>query len=319
MPGMHGSKTANFAIQECDLIISVGARFDDRVTGHVARFAPNATIIHMDIDPAAIAKIIKVDIPIVGDAKSVLKALNKEVASRKSDSWNQQIDIWKGEKLFTYVSSDQEIKPQSVIEALYKETKGEAIIATEVGQNQMWAAQFFKYNKPRTLLTSGGLGTMGFGMPAAMGAALAYPDKIVVDVAGDGSIQMNIQELATLAINKIPVKILILNNGYLGMVRQWQQLFYDRRYSSTCLRGGSLCQECVGDKCQKRYVPDFVMLAQSYGVAAFRAQKPSEMLTVLRDGLAIHGPALMEFIVTEEENVFPMVPAGKPINEILEG
>ncbi|MBD3344828.1 MAG: biosynthetic-type acetolactate synthase large subunit [Chitinivibrionales bacterium] len=321
MPGMHGSKAANYALQQTDLIISVGARFDDRVTGMVDKFAPNARIIHMDIDPAAISKIIKVDIPVVGDAKNILAALNKLVAARKPDEWNKQIEKWKGKRMFSYTSSKAEIKPQAVIEAVYKETKGNAIITTEVGQNQMWAAQFYKFNKPRTLVTSGGLGTMGFGMPAAMGAAMANPGVPVIDIAGDGSIQMNIQELATISLNDIPVKIVILNNGYLGMVRQWQELFFDKRYSSTCLRKGSgRCKKCVGpQKCKLAYIPDFIALAESYDVPAFRAEKPEEMIPVLRKGMKIKGPALMEFVVSEEENVFPMVPAGKPIDHILEG
>ena len=320
MPGMHGAKAANFALQECDLIISIGARFDDRVTGYVAKFAPNASIIHMDVDPAAISKIIKVDIPVVGDAKNILVSLNKLVKPRIPDSWNEQVEKWKGERLFTYTSSLTEIKPQAVIERLYQHTEGKAIIATEVGQNQMWAAQYYLFNTPRTWISSGGLGTMGFGMPAAMGAAMTNPGVPVIDIAGDGSIQMNIQELATLSINKIPVKILILNNSYLGMVRQWQDLFYNRRYSSTCLRGGFICQECVGtEKCKNKYVPDFIALAGSYDIPAFRAERADQIEVVLREGLAVEGPALMEFIVTPEENVFPMVPAGKPIDDILEG
>lgn len=320
MPGMHGAKTANFALQECDLIVSIGARFDDRVTGYVAKFAPEASIIHLDIDPAAISKIIKVDIPVVGDAKNILIELNKIVKPRAFDAWNEKVLKWKGNKLFTYKHSAHQIKPQAVIEAVYKETSGKAIIATEVGQHQMWTAQYFVFEEPRTLLTSGGLGTMGYGLPAAMGAAVANPGVPVFDIAGDGSIQMNIQELATLSINNIPVKIVILNNSYLGMVRQWQELFHKKRYSSTCLRGGVLCEECVGtDKCKRKYVPDFVALAESYNIAAFRAEKPEQISEVLKKGLAVQGPALMEFIVTPEENVFPMVPAGKPLDEIMEG
>lgn len=320
MPGMHGAKAANYALQECDLIVSIGARFDDRVTGYVAKFAPNASIIHIDIDASAISKIIRVDIPIVGDAKRILTALNEIVTPRVSDAWNTQVDKWKGERLFSYTGSDEEIKPQAVIEAVYNETKGEAVITTEVGQHQMWTAQYFTFNKPRTLLTSGGLGTMGFGLPAAMGAAFGDSNKPVIVIAGDGSVQMNIQELATLSLNNIPVKIVILNNSYLGMVRQWQELFYNKRYSSTCLRGGLRCKSCPGpDKCQKKYVPDFVALAKSYEIAAFRAEKVADVLPVLRQGLAVEGPALMEFIVSAEENVFPMVPAGKPLDEILEG
>ena len=320
MPGMHGSKTANFALQECDLLISIGARFDDRVTGYVAKFAPKASIIHMDIDPAAISKIIKVDIPVVGDAKNILTSLVPLVKERQTDAWNKQINDWRGDSLFSYPESTSEIKPQSVITALYRITGGDAVIATEVGQHQMWTAQYYLFSQPRRLLTSGGLGTMGFGMPAAMGAAMTGTDKPVIDIAGDGSIQMNIQELATLSLNRIPVKIVILNNEYLGMVRQWQELFYNKRYSSTCLRGGSLCEECAGPgECRKAYVPDFVALAESYAIPAFRATRPEEVEETLRKGLAVDGPALMEFIVTKEENVFPMVPAGKPIDEILEG
>lgn len=320
MPGMHGAKAANYAIQECDLIVSIGARFDDRVTGFVAKFAPNATIVHIDIDAAAISKIIKVDIPIVGDAKRVLTALNKIVKPRAADAWNEKVNQWKGARLFTYSKSDLEIKPQAVIEAIYNETHGDAIITTEVGQHQMWTAQYFIFSKPRTLLTSGGLGTMGFGLPAAMGAAFAKSGKPVIVVAGDGSVQMNIQELATLSVNNIPVKIVILNNSYLGMVRQWQELFYNKRYSSTCLRGGILCKDCPGpEKCNRKYIPDFVALAKSYSIEAFRAEKPEDILPVLRQGLAVDGPALMEFIVSTEENVFPMVPTGKPLDEIMEG
>ncbi|NLE02397.1 MAG: biosynthetic-type acetolactate synthase large subunit [Fibrobacter sp.] len=320
MPGMHGAKAANFAIQECDLIISIGARFDDRVTGYVAEFAPEADIIHMDIDPAAISKIIKVDIPVVGDAKKILVELNKIIRPRVPDQWNEKVMRWKGKKLFNYTDSSEIIKPQAVIEAVYRETGGDAIIATEVGQHQMWTAQYYLFDKPRTLLTSGGLGTMGYGLPAAIGAAIANPQVPVIDIAGDGSIQMNIQELATLSLNNIPVKIVILNNSYLGMVRQWQELFHNKRYSSTCLRGGVLCSQCVGtQKCQKQYVPDFVALAKSYNIAAFRTGKPDQISSILKEGLAVKGPALMEFLVAPEENVFPMVPAGKPLDEILEG
>lgn len=319
MPGMHGTKTANYSLQNTDLIISVGARFDDRVTGNVETFAPNAKIIHMDIDPAAISKIIRVDIPVVGDAKNILTRLNSIVKCGNYTEWLKQVFAWKKNGSITYKESKTEIAPQSVIEAVYKETKGKAVITTEVGQNQMWTAHYYKFDRPRTLLSSGGLGTMGYGMPAAMGAALALK-KPVIDIAGDGSIQMNIQELATISLNKIPVKVVILNNGYLGMVRQWQELFFDKRYSNTCLMSDAECSGCEDiSKCKRKYVPDFVALAQSYGIPAFRAQKPSELLPVLRKGLKSNGPALMEFIVSREENVFPMVPAGMPINQILEG
>jgi acetolactate synthase-1/2/3 large subunit len=320
MPGMHGSKAANMAFQEADVIVSVGARFDDRVTGHVGSFAPKAKIIHLDIDPAAISKIVRVDIPVVGDAKNILTALNALVSPRHPNEWNEQIRKWKGERMFSYKHSDRTIKPQYVIEQLYELTKdSDVLIATEVGQHQMWTAQYYRFVRPRTLLSSGGLGTMGFGLPAAMGASLGCGKKDVIDIAGDGSIQMNIQELATISINRIPVKIVILNNEYLGMVRQWQEMFWNKRYSSTCLRGGTLCGECKGPAhCTTAYVPDFVKLAESYGIPGFRAKKPSEVTRVLKQGLAVKGPALMEFAVANEENVFPMVPAGKPLDQVME-
>jgi acetolactate synthase-1/2/3 large subunit len=317
MPGMHGTKAANYALQNTDLIISIGVRFDDRVTGNVEKFAPYAKIIHMDIDPAAISKIIKVDIPVVGDAKNILNELNKIVVSGEYAEWNNQVLHWKEKFVLSYKKSEHILKSQQVIEAVYNETDGNAVITTEVGQNQMWTAHYYRFNNPRTLLTSGGLGTMGYGMPAAMGAALAL-NRPVIDIAGDGSIQMNIQELATISLNSIPVKIVILNNSYLGMVRQWQELFFDKRYSSTCLRSAGNCKCDDPSKCTKKYLPDFVELARSYKIPAFRAEKPSELLPVIREGLRIDGPALMEFIVAKEENVFPMVPTGKPLDKILE-
>jgi acetolactate synthase I/II/III large subunit len=321
MPGMHGSTTANKLLQETDLIISIGARFDDRVTGNVDHFAPDATVIHMDIDPSAISKVIKVDIPVVGDAKNILEQLLKEVKPRPADEWVAHVNALKGPHgLFTYKKSEKEIKPQAVIETLYELSRGrDTIITTEVGQHQMWTAQYFRFDKPRTLLSSGGLGTMGFGMPAAMGASMAYPDKLVVDIAGDGSIQMNIQELATIALNQIAVKVVILNNGYLGMVRQWQDMFYGKRRSSTCLRkDGELCDNCDHPRnCGRRYLPDFVALAGAYDIPAQRAEKPSEVADVLRKGIETKGPALMKFIASEDENVFPMVPAGRPLSEII--
>jgi acetolactate synthase-1/2/3 large subunit len=324
MPGMHGSRAANAALEQTDLLISVGVRFDDRVTGNVDHFAQEAKVIHMDIDPSAIAKIIKVDIPVVGDAKMILVELNKIVVARRPDEWNSRIDALKADGIFTYKpsESDAEIKPQMVIETLYKITQGNAIVATDVGQHQMWTAHYYKFIEPRTLLSSGGLGTMGFGLPAAMGAAMANPGKPVIDVAGDGSIQMNIQELATISLNRIPVKIVIINNGWLGMVRQWQDLFYNKRRSSTCLRRqtGGVCDDCTPDgKCrlEGNYVPDFISLAKSYGIPGFRATRTSEVEAVLKKGLAVDGPALMEFMVIEDENVFPMVPAGKPLSAIM--
>jgi acetolactate synthase-1/2/3 large subunit len=252
-----------------------------------------------------------------------LTELNKIVKPRPKNDWNRQIDEWTAGGLFTYKKSDTEIKPQAVIETLYTITGGDAIVCTEVGQHQMWTAHYYKFKTPRSLLTSGGLGTMGFGFPAAMGAALGKPGKPVIDIAGDGSIQMNIQELATVSLNNIPVKIVILNNGWLGMVRQWQDLFHGRRRSATCLRRNhQLCESCEPGKAGCRlerssYIPDFVALAQAYGVAGFRAEKVGDVERVLREGLAVDGPAVMEFVVAEEENVFPMVPAGKPLGEIM--
>jgi acetolactate synthase I/II/III large subunit len=323
MPGMHGSRAANTALQETDLLISIGVRFDDRVTGNVDHFAQDAKVIHMDIDPSAISKIIKVDIPVVGDAKNILTELNKIVSPRKVDEWNNRIDALKADGIFTYKpsESDAEIKPQMVIETLYKLTRGSAVVATDVGQHQMWTAHYYKFLEPRTLLSSGGLGTMGFGLPAAMGAAMAKPDKQVFVIAGDGSIQMNIQELATISLNRIPVKIAILNNGWLGMVRQWQDLFYGRRRSSTCLRKQpGQCPGCTPEgtcSLDRNYVPDFIALAKSYGVPGFRAQRTSEVEQVLKNGMETDGPALMEFVVIADENVFPMVPAGKPLSAIM--
>ncbi len=308
MPGMHGTYYANKAIQESDLLISVGMRFDDRVTGKISAFAPHAKIVHIDIDPTSIRKNVRVDIPIVGDAKNILNALNKAVEkeTRKQwgavrKSWLKEIDKWKKEHPLSYEYSDEVIKPQFVVEKLYELTKGNAIISTEVGQNQMWAAQFFKYNKPRTLLTSGGLGTMGYGFPAALGAQLAHPNKVVIDIAGDGSIQMNIQELATAVINKLPVKIAILNNRFLGMVRQWQELFFKERYSHTDLD----------------VVPDFVKVAEAYNAVGLRAEKPDEVEPVIKEALKIKRPVMMDFVCDWKENVYPMVPAGAAIDEML--
>jgi len=308
MPGMHGTYYANKAIQESDLLIAIGMRFDDRVTGKIDAFAPHAKIIHIDIDPTSIRKNVRVDVPIVGDVKRVLTVLNKVLKEEVKEQWDEvrriwlkQIDAWRKEKPLTYTYSDEVIKPQFVVEKIYELTKGDAIITTEVGQNQMWTAQFYKFDKPRTLLTSGGLGTMGYGFPAAIGAQLAHPNKLVIDIAGDGSIQMNIQELATAGINKLPVKVAILNNHYLGMVRQWQELFYNERYSYTHLE----------------VVPDFVKVAEAYGVVGFRATKPSEVEPVLKEAFKIKKTVFMDFIVYWKEKVYPMVPAGAPIDHML--
>lgn len=306
MLGMHGTYRANMAVHNTDLLIAIGSRFDDRVTGKLDEFAVNAKIIHIDIDPTSISKNVQVDIPIVGDVKDVLKKLNHILKDEKKDwkkitkEWLAQIEAWKKTYHLKY-NRGKEIKPQYVVEKIYEVSKGEAIISTEVGQNQMWAAQYYKFDKPRTLLTSGGLGTMGYGFPAAIGAQVAFPDKLVFDIAGDGSIQMNIQELSTAVHYKLPVKVAILNNHYLGMVRQWQELFYDRRYSHTPLLD----------------VPDFVKLAEAFGAVGLRATKPEEVEAVLKEAIAIPKPVLIDFEVTPEENVYPMVPAGAPISNML--
>ncbi len=321
MPGMHGTYQANYALTECDLILSVGARFDDRVTGKLDAFAPIAKVIHVDIDPTSISKSVGVDIPIVGDAKTIIPELTKNVKECKIDDWRSLCKKWEEEHPSKYIQSpDGDIKPQFVIEKISELTKGDCIVSTEVGQNQMWAAQYFRYKNPRSLLTSGGLGTMGYGYPAALGAQVAFPDKIVVDIAGDGSIQMNIQELATAALYNLPVKIIILNNGYLGMVRQWQELFFDRRYSSTCLLKDDECPpECKGvqgSECHK-YIPDFVALAKAYGISGVRVTEVGQVESVLKEELFNGKPSVIEFVISREENVFPMVPAGKAINEIM--
>ncbi len=323
MPGMHGTVAANKALSECDLLITIGARFDDRITGPRNQFAKQATIAHVDIDPAEIGKNINPDIPVVGDAKTVLQELNKQVQSRKPNEWNQLTADWKEKFKLQYDQpANGTILPQYVIDRITANTPDDTIIATEVGQHQMWAAQFYKHTQPRRFLTSGGLGTMGYGLPAALGAAVGCPGQQVINIAGDGSIQMNIQELATLAINHIPVKIVVLNNSFLGMVRQWQDLFWDKKYSRTCLRQGPECPpECRGpdENCPNIYYPDFVKVAEANGMVGLRASQREEVDQVLKQGLSEKGPVLMEFIVRKEENVYPMVPSGKPINEILMG
>jgi len=307
MLGMHGTYRANMSIGACDLLISVGVRFDDRVTGKVGTFAPNAKIIHIDIDPTSIRKNIMVTVPIVADCKATLTELNRlmdaEGLTRDPESnkrWLDQIEEWKSTFPLAYEQKDI-IKPQYVIEKLYELTEGKAIISTEVGQNQMWAAQYYHFDRPNAFITSGGLGCMGFGLPAAIGAQVAQPKELVIDIAGDGSIQMNIQELATAIQYKLPVKIIILNNRYLGMVRQWQELFYEKRYAATDIQDG----------------PDFVKLAESYGGVGLRAIKPEEVVPVLKEGLGIPKLVIMEFVVDRKECVYPMVPAGAPITEML--
>ena len=308
MLGMHGTFRANMAMGSTDLLIAIGARFDDRVTGKLDEFAPSAKIIHIDIDPTSISKNVKVDIPIVGDCKDALKKLLQLVKESPIDDlekvrkpWLDQIQKWKETYPLAYEQKDDLIKPQYVVEKLYELSEGKAIIATEVGQNQMWAAQYYHFLEPRTLLTSGGLGTMGYGLPAAIGAQAAFPDRLVIDVAGDGSIQMCIQEMITAVENNLPVKVAILNNQYLGMVRQWQQLFYEKNYCSTCLK----------------IAPDFVKLAEAYGALGLRAHKPDEVEAVIREGFASPKPVIMDFVVNPEECVYPMVPAGAAMTEML--
>ena len=309
MLGMHGTYVANMAVNYTDLLIAVGVRFDDRVTGKLETFAPEAKIIHIDIDPTSIRKNVSVDVPIVSDCKRALEAINEEFAPilsqedlpRRFASWRDKIRAWEESHPLSYEDNGEAIKPQMVVEKLYEITKGEAIIATEVGQNQMWATQHFKYLKPRTLLTSGGLGTMGYGFPAAIGAQVAFPDKLVIDIAGDGSIQMNIQELTTAVCHRLPVKIIILNNCCLGMVRQWQELFYDKNYSFTCLE----------------QMPDFVKLAEAFGAEGYRIQTKEEIDPVLRQALSSPYTAVVDVLVEQGENVYPMVPSGAGLNEML--
>ena len=310
MLGMHGTYSANMAISHYDLLIAVGVRFDDRVTGTIETFAANAKIVQIDIDPSSINRNVVVDLPIIGDTKSTLTDMinflaehNYSQATEERQEWLGQIAKWKKKVPLTYCQNGKEIKPQHVIETLHKLTKGAAIITTEVGQNQMWTAQFFPFDHPNTFITSGGLGTMGFGLPAAIGVKCAFPDKQVVDIAGDGSIQMNIQELATAAQHKINVKIVLLNNGYLGMVRQWQELFYEKRYSHTDMT----------------YAPDFVKLAEAFGVVGLRATKPEEVESVLKQGLSLDRPVLMDFRVSREECVYPMVHPGDSISNMSLG
>ncbi|HQI80454.1 MAG TPA: biosynthetic-type acetolactate synthase large subunit [Deltaproteobacteria bacterium] len=309
MLGMHGTYAANMAVTETDCLIAIGARFDDRVTGKVDEFAPRAKIIHIDIDPTSISKNVRVDLPVVGDCKGVLSDMLNEMRDKQHEiaelhhgiqPWLERIDQWKREQPLRYEPGPG-LKPQYVIERICALTPDDAIITTEVGQNQMWTAQYYKFNHPRLFLTSGGLGTMGYGFPAAIGAQVAFPGRTVIDIAGDGSIQMNIQELATAVQYKLPVKVMIINNCFLGMVRQWQSLFYKGRYSHTSM--------CVS--------PDFVKLAEAYGAHGLRVENASDVDGTIRQALAIQGPVFVDFRVVPEEDVYPMVPAGAPINNML--
>jgi acetolactate synthase-1/2/3 large subunit len=305
--GMHGTRTANYAMDEADLICAIGARFDDRVTGKLSEFAPRAKFIHIDVDPAEISKNVPAHIPIVGDAKKILPKLIREYRALKPDparldAWWERLHGWQERYPLAYPDSeDQEIKPQYMIEALYEVTHGEAIIASDVGQHQMWAAQYYDFKAPRRWINSGGLGTMGFGLPAAMGAQVANPEQTVVCVSGDGSLPMNSQELATCVTENIPVKVFLMNNGYLGMVRQWQELFWDRRYSAVDM-GVS---------------PDWVKLAEAYGATGFRATEKDSLVETMREAIATPGPVILDVPVTKEENVYPMIPAGQAARDMV--
>jgi acetolactate synthase-1/2/3 large subunit len=309
MVGMHGTQYANYAMSRSDLIIAVGVRFDDRVTGKLEAFAPEARFVHIDVDPAEISKNVAVDVPIVGDAKRVLVALLVEVKKLELSPdrhlpWMEQVETWKREHpLVIRESEDGEIMPEFAVSKIWEVTRGEAVVCTEVGQHQMWAAQHYLSRYPRRFISSAGLGTMGFGFPAAIGAQVALPDALVVDIAGDGSFQMTLQELATAVQYGLPVKVCIINNQYLGMVRQWQELFWNKRYSHTCM------------ECQ----PDFVKLAEAYGAQGFRATKPEELEEVLRVGLACDGPAVIDIRVKREANVYPMIPSGGTVHDMMEG
>ncbi|HRX72357.1 MAG: biosynthetic-type acetolactate synthase large subunit [Gammaproteobacteria bacterium] len=309
MLGMHGTYEANMAMHHCDVLIAIGARFDDRVTGKIDRFCPEAKIVHVDIDPSSISKNVLVDIPIVGSVPNVLRAMISVIRDEKLkpdakalEHWWRQIDEWRAMKSLSYRQSDEVIKPQYVIEKLYQVTEGKAIITSDVGQHQMWAAQYYHFDRPRQWINSGGLGTMGFGLPAAMGAKLAFPDQDVACVTGDGSIQMMLQELSTMKQYYTPVKIVNLNNGYLGMVRQWQEFFYQKRYSMTYLEA----------------LPNFVMLAEAYGHVGMRIEKPGDVEGALREAFAMKDRTVfLDFITDQSENVFPMIPSGGGQNEML--
>lgn len=303
--GMHGTYYANMAVSHCDVLIAVAARFDDRVTGKIASFAPHAKIVHIDVDPTSIKKNVRVDLPIVGDVREVLLRMLKVTetpdTSRDISPWIAEIQAWKTKHPMAYQQTGTIIKPQYVIQRLRALSDPDAIVATDVGQHQMWTAQFFGFTSPRTLLSSGGLGTMGFGLPAAMGAQAGFPDRQVIAICGDGGFQMNLQELATIVQNRLNVKICILNNNFLGMVRQWQELFFDKRYSSTCME-----------------LPiDFIKLAEAFGATGLQATKVDEVDEVIKKGFATPGPVLMEFKIAREEKVLPMVPAGASLTEMV--
>jgi acetolactate synthase-1/2/3 large subunit len=307
MLGMHGTRTANYAMDEADLIVAIGARFDDRITGKLSEFAPRAKFIHIDVDPAEISKNVPAHIPIVGDAKNILEKLLVEYRALEADpsrldEWWTRINGWREKHPLRYDdTTDAEIKPQRMIEAVYEATGGNAIVTSDVGQHQMWTAQFFHFNKPRRWINSGGLGTMGFGLPAAMGAKVGCPDETVVCIAGDGSVQMNMQELATCAQEGIDIKVFIMNNGYLGMVRLWQELFWDKRYSHVDMG----------------QYPDFVKLADAYGATGLRIEDKASLVGGLKEAIETPGPVLVDVRVTREENTYPMIPAGQAARDMV--
>jgi acetolactate synthase-1/2/3 large subunit len=301
MPGMHGTGYANKALDNTDLLIAIGMRFDDRVTGKISAFAPHARIIHIDLDPAEIGKNVRVDVPIVGDVRAVVQALNQLVQVAEHIEWIQQLDEWRKQHPLTDMGKSAGLLPQYIIHQIYEATGGDAVIVTGVGQHQMWAAQHYSFSEPNNFISSGGLGTMGFGLPASMGAKVGRPDKTVWCIDGDGSLQMTIQELQTLVQDNIAVKIAVINNGYLGMVRQWQELFYDKRYVATPL-------SC----------PDFVKIAEAYCIAGLRVTRREEVASAIKQAMEHDGPFLIDFMVEPEENVFPMVPPGLSIAEFIE-
>lgn len=300
MLGMHGTAYANYAVTKCDLLIALGARFDDRVTGCLESFAPSAQVIHVDIDPAEIGKNVLVQIPVVGDVRQVLATVLPALPELKHQAWLAQVQEWKQKYPLSYERSDTQIKPQQVIEAISEMADDQTIVCTDVGQHQMWAAQYYRARQPRSFISSGGLGTMGFGLPAGIGAQVGRPDANVWVMAGDGSLQMTIQELATITQHDLPVKIAIIDNGYLGMVRQWQELFCAKRYSHTRITG-----------------PDYVKLAEAYGIPGYRIEDPGQVRDALEQAKAVDGPVLLDFVVCCEENVFPMVPPGGSLTEML--
>jgi acetolactate synthase I/II/III large subunit len=319
MPGMHGTVAANRALSECDLLVSIGARFDDRVTGKVSEFAPNAVKAHIDIDPSAISKSVYVDIPVVGHVRPVLKELLPQVEAVDRKEWLDLIRTWQTGSPLTYDRQETQLLPQYVIEQIYEVTRGDAIITTDVGQHQMWAAHFYKYTKPRSFISSGGLGTMGFGLPAAIGAKAGRRDATVVTIAGDGSIQMNFQELVVAVEHDLPITVVILNNGYLGMVRQWQEMFYNKEYSAVRLGQSARGRiERIKTPHPTAYLPDFVKLAEAHGALGLRVTGKKEVAPALRKALAAKRPVIVECVVKSDENVYPMVPPGASLTEMVQ-